>query len=32
MEFLANQPPNDEGVHVGTVARGIHGTDAGQIR
>lgn len=31
MEFLANQPPGD-GVHVGAIARGVHGTDAGQIR
>lgn len=32
MEFLINQPPNDEGVHVGTVARGVSGADASQIR
>jgi len=30
MEFLATQSP-DDGVHVGAIARGIHGTDAGQI-
>jgi hypothetical protein len=32
MEFLHAQPPNDEGVHVGAIARSVQGGDAAQIR
>ena len=31
VEFLTNQPPNEEGVHVGAIARAVGG-DAGHIR
>ena len=31
MEFLTSQPPSDEGVHVGAVARAVGG-EAGKIR
>ncbi|KIM87163.1 hypothetical protein PILCRDRAFT_815629 [Piloderma croceum F 1598] len=31
MEFLHSQPPNDEGVHVGAIARSVQGGDAAQI-
>jgi replication factor A2 len=31
MEFLTSQPYNDEGVHVGAIARAVGG-EAGKIR
>ncbi len=32
LEFIANQPPSDEGVNVGNIAKAVAGHDAHQIR